>query len=96
MSDLRTPDQILADVGIKVETLKKDKELLYSCIRRAMDDFAEQYHEWKISKANGADKCTESVLHKHIVIDTVCEHHCQTEKKITARICDDCGAVVQY
>lgn len=36
------------------------------------------------------------LLFMHIVIDTVCEHHCQTEKKITARICDDCGAVVQY
>lgn len=53
MSELRTPDQILTDVGINVENFKQEKELLYSCIRRAMDEFAEQYHNWKESKANG-------------------------------------------
>jgi hypothetical protein len=62
MSDLRTPDQILTDVGINVENFKKDKELLYRCIRRAMDDFAEQYHNWKQGKANG-DNAIDSGLH---------------------------------
>jgi len=62
MSDLRTPDQILADVGINVESFKKDKELHYSCIRRAMDEFAEQYHNWKQGKANEVN-ASDSGLH---------------------------------
>lgn len=50
MNTLKTPDQILTDKGIDVENLKKDKPLLYNSIRRAMDDFAEQYYNWKLSK----------------------------------------------
>lgn len=40
MKKLKTPDQILTDVGINVENFKKDKNILYRCIRRAMNDFA--------------------------------------------------------
>lgn len=47
---MRTPDQILKDVGIDVENIKKNNPKLYDSIRKAMDDFADQYAEWKVRK----------------------------------------------
>ena len=50
---MRTPDKILQDVGIDIDNLKKDNPMLYNSIRRAMDEFADQYAGWKLSKLNG-------------------------------------------
>ena len=47
---MKTPDEIMQNVGIDVKQTKKEKPLLYDSIRKAMDDFADQYTEWKINK----------------------------------------------
>jgi hypothetical protein len=47
---MRTPDEILKDVGIDVETLKRENRELYDSIRKAMDEFADQYAEWRVRK----------------------------------------------
>ncbi len=47
---MRTPDEILKDVGIDVETLKRENRELYDSIRKAMDEFADQYAEWREQK----------------------------------------------
>ena len=47
---MKTPDEIMQDVGIDVKQTKKEKPLFYDSIRRAMDNFADQYAEWKIKK----------------------------------------------
>ena len=51
---MKTPDEIMQNVGIDVDEIKKDKPMLYNNIRRAMDDFADQYAEWKLKKVNDA------------------------------------------
>ncbi len=47
---MRTPDQILIDVGIDVDNLKNNNPKLYDNIRKAMDEFADQYAEWREQK----------------------------------------------
>ena len=52
---MKTPDEIMQDVGIDVKQTKKEKPLLYDSIRKAMDNFADQYAEWKLRKVNDAN-----------------------------------------
>jgi hypothetical protein len=59
----RTPHKIIKDCGIDADRLQKEKPMLYANIRRAMDEFAEQYANWKLSKANKENKSTEQVSH---------------------------------
>lgn len=47
---MRTPDQILIDVGIDVDNLKNNNPKFYDNIRKAMDEFADQYAEWREQK----------------------------------------------
>lgn len=47
---------ILENAGIQVDTLKSKNPKLYDSIRIAMDDFADQYAEWRIEKQKSGNK----------------------------------------
>ena len=50
MSDNRTPHKILKDCGIDADKLQKENPQFYDYIRMAMDEFAQQYADWKLKK----------------------------------------------
>lgn len=56
---MKTPDKIMEDNGIDIVNLKKDNFSLYNKIRKSMDEFTDQYYEWKIKKKEVKECCSQ-------------------------------------
>ena len=56
---MKTADKIMQEQGLRVEWLKQYEPDTYNSIRKAMDEFADQYTEWKI---NNLYKLRKSIL----------------------------------
>ena len=56
---MRTPNQILKDEGVDTAKLANVSPNLYSSVIRAMGEFAEQYHKWKVNAIKTSDDSVE-------------------------------------
>ena len=80
---MKTNREWLAAKGIKIDKLEQEKPLLVHNILKAMDDFADQYHEWK--KANGS----KSETFNDVVICR-CYDSKSRSRQSTGEVCEGC------
>lgn len=63
---MKTHKEILHQLGFTIDGSQHNKLLFENIIRQAMDDYAIQYHEWKVSKIKPLNTQDKECKHEFV------------------------------